>query len=80
MPFPIESRQVDEREGELREVTPTDWNAYEKYEAERRAKGARTWEQARADSLEALEALGRSRGYKPGWARRIWAARQAKRA
>ena len=78
--FPVESRQVDEREGELREVTPTDWNAYEKYEAERRAKGARTWEQARADSLEALEALGRSRGYKPGWARRIWATRQAKRA
>jgi DNA repair protein RadD len=79
-PFPVESRQVDERDGELREVTPTDWNAYEKYEAERRAKGARTWEQARADTLEALEALGRARGYKPGWARRIWEARQAKRA
>ena len=37
-------------------------------------------EQAAAKSLSELEAIARQRGYKPGWAKRVMAAREAKRA
>jgi len=41
---------------------------------------ARLSEQAGADTLEQLLEVARRRGYKPGWARRIWEARQAKQS
>jgi hypothetical protein len=37
-------------------------------------------EQASARTLAELETIARDRGYKPGWARRVMAAREAKRA
>lgn len=66
-PFPVQAREVEHVEGELAEVDA----ATLRREARR--------EQGRADSLEALEVIARQRGYKPGWARRVYAARMAKR-
>jgi DNA repair protein RadD len=66
--FDIQPREVEEREGELREIT-----------AEELAKRRARVEQGRAQSLEELRELGRSKGYKPGWAERVWGAREAKR-
>lgn len=63
-PFPVDAREVEEREGELVEIR-----------ARRQAK----MEQARAETLEELREVGRQRGYKHGWADRIYAARKAKR-
>ena len=54
-------------DGQLKEV--------DEMEAER-IRRARQQERARAKSLEDLEAIGRQRGYKPGWAKRVWEARQ----
>ena len=62
-----ESRQVDERAGELVEVTREQIKAAR--EAEARMRRA---EERACRSLEDLERLGRERGYKPGWARHRW--------
>jgi DNA repair protein RadD len=43
-------------------------------------KAQKKQEQAAAKSLSELEAIARQRGYKPGWAKRVMAAREAKRA
>jgi superfamily II DNA or RNA helicase len=59
-------QQVD---GELRELSADD---------RLRLKKAKITEQARAQSLEELERIASQRGYKPGWARQIWASRQNK--
>jgi uncharacterized protein YbaR (Trm112 family) len=59
-------QQVD---GELRELSADD---------RLRLKKAKITEQARAQSLEELERIASQRGYKPGWARHIWASRQNK--
>jgi len=67
--FPVEPRQVDEREGELTEVTP-----------EMVAMRAARREQGRARTLEELQEYGRKRGYHPYWAIRLWQARQRKKA
>jgi DNA repair protein RadD len=61
-------QQVD---GELAEITP------ERAAAIRRQKVV---EVAKARTLEELEAIAKSRGYKLGWAKHIWNSRQAKSA
>lgn len=67
--FPIEARQIEEREGELEEVT-----------AEMLEKRAARREQGRSETLEQLRELGRQKGYKPGWAERVMRGRMAKKA
>jgi len=66
--YPVQSREVEEVEGELVAVDPA--------EVRRAAKR----EQARAKSLEDLVNLGRERGYKNphAWARFVWQARQGR--
>lgn len=65
--FPVESRQIEERDGELEEVT-----------AEILEKRAARMEQGRSQTLEQLEEFARRKGYKPGWAHRVYAGRLAK--
>lgn len=68
-PFPVASREVEEREGSLVEVTPEMI----------KAKAARR-EQGRAASLEELREIEKRKGYKPGWSEHVYAARMKKRA
>ena len=69
-PFPVTPRsKVEERDGELVEITP-----------EMIARKQERREQGRADSLEALREIERRKGYKSGWADHVYAARQKKRA
>jgi len=65
-------QQVD---GELVEFTMREAAALERKEAR-----AKKQQQAGAKTLSELEAIARQRGYKPGWAKRVMAAREAKRA
>jgi superfamily II DNA or RNA helicase len=65
-------QQVD---GELVEFTMREAAAMERAEVKSKQK-----EQAQARTLSELETIARDRGYKPGWARRVMAAREAKRA
>lgn len=65
-------QQVD---GELIEFTMREAAAIERAQVKEKKK-----EQASARTLAELEAIARDRGYKPGWARRVMAAREAKRA
>jgi len=65
-------QQVD---GELVEFTMREAAALERKEVKDKKR-----EQAAAKSLSELEAIARQRGYKPGWAKRVMAAREAKRA
>lgn len=65
-------QQVD---GELVEFTMREAAALERAQVKGKQK-----EQASARTLAELEAIARDRGYKPGWARRVMAAREAKRA
>ena len=67
--FPAKPREIEQREGELAEVTP-----------EMLAKRAERREQGRAQSLEALREIARRKGYREGWAQRVLAGRLAKRA
>ena len=62
-------RKIEEREGELHEITAEDI-------ARRQARG----EQGRAQTLEALLEIERRKGFRPGWAKHVYQARQAKRA
>jgi DNA repair protein RadD len=70
--FEVKPRQdLEEREGELHEVVPLT--------PEERARRKERQNQGRAKSLEQLEAFGRTRGYAPGWAQKVWNARQMKK-
>ena len=64
--YVIEGRQVDEVDGELQEIDP----AIIQFQRRR--------EQGMARDLASLEEFARQRGYKPGWARHVWEARQRK--
>jgi len=64
--YPVQAREIEEVDGELEQVDPM--------EVRRAAKQA----QAAAKTIEELEELGRKLGHKPGWARFVWQARQAK--
>lgn len=65
--YVIEGRQVDEVDGELQEIDPTSVISFE-----------RRREQGMARDLTELEEFARRQGYKPGWARHVWEARQRK--
>lgn len=65
--YEIKSRMLEEIDGELK---PIDKAALRQH---------REIEQAKAQTLEQLIELGRARGYKPGWAIRIYEARKAKK-
>ena len=66
--FEVKARQVQREEGTLTEITP-----------EQIARRRERQLQGRATSLEQLQAIGRIKGYKPGWAQRVFEARQKKR-
>jgi len=68
-PFPVKPRTLlEERDGELVEVTP-----------EMLARKMERREQGRAQSLEQLREIARRKGYAPTWADHVWRAREAKR-
>jgi len=62
--FDVKSRQVSQVEGELIELTDTEFRAQSKQLL------------GRAKSLQELEAFGRRMGYAAGWATHKWKARQ----
>lgn len=62
-------KELKHVDGELREVT--DMEAL-------MLKRKKAMEVGRAKTLEELEKIALSRGYKPGWAKHIWKSRQAK--
>jgi len=64
-----EPNKLNQEAGELQEITP---------EQAIRIKREKAREVATARTLEELEAIGRKRGYKHGWAKHIWASRQSK--
>ena len=61
---PVQEREIEQVDGDLVEVDLL---------AQRRERKA---QDAQADTLEDLIALGKARGYKVGWARHRWQARQ----
>lgn len=67
--FPIESRQVDIRSGELEEIEKA------------KVRRERTQENRKAQTMEDLISIGESRGYKnpKGWAKHYFASRDAAR-
>ena len=65
--YPVQAREIMYQDGDLEEVDVV---------ALRRQ---RKREQSSADSLEALQEIGRQRGYKPGWAYKVWQSRMKKR-
>ena len=67
--FPAKPREIEQREGELAEVTP-----------EMLARRAERREQGRAQSLEALREIERRKGFRRGWAEHVYHGRLAKRA
>lgn len=66
--FPVEGRKIQLVDGELQQVD---------VDEARKARRASQWS---AQSIEALQLLAKTRGYKPGWAMRIMLARKAKLA
>ena len=65
--FPAKPREIEQRDGELAEVTP-----------EMLARRAERREQGRAQTREALMEIARRKGYRPEWAQRVLAGRLAK--
>lgn len=67
-------RHVEQRDGELVELTPAE---IDRRESERLSGNKR--EERDARSLEDFQRIERNRGYRPGWARIRWIVRQRKR-
>lgn len=67
--YETEAAIINQQDGELREITAED---------RARIKQIRSREAAKARTYEELVALGQKFGYKPGWAKHKWEARQAK--
>lgn len=65
--YETEARDVSQVDGELRELSEDD---------KLRIKRMRKKEESNAKSYEELVKIGESRGYKPGWAKHKWEARQ----
>lgn len=68
--YEIESKNIQQVDGELRQITAAD---------AMNLKRQRIIEEARAETLEQLEALAKARGYKPGWAKMKFLARERKK-
>lgn len=66
-PFPVQAREVEQRAGELEELT-----------TEQLLKRSLRALQGRSRTLEELQAFGRRKGYAPRWALHVWQARQEK--
>lgn len=66
--YPVKQRDMEQRDGELVEVT-----------AETLARKKKRMEVGQARSLEDLLMIERDRGYKHGWARHVWSSRTASR-
>lgn len=66
--YPVKQRDMEQRDGELVEVT-----------AETLARKKKRMEVGQARSLEDLLTIERERGYRSGWARHIWSARTSAR-
>lgn len=69
--LPKKDREVEQVAGELEKISA------EQLAVIRKKKYARM-EQGKADSLQALQELAKKRGFKPGWAKHVWKARQQK--
>ena len=69
--YEVKVRKVDEVDGELAEVTD---------EVAERLRRNRQREVSSARTLEELEKIGAARGYKSGWAKNVFQARQRKPA
>lgn len=69
--YEADARDIEQVDGELQEI---DEQQAEFLRRQRRS------EVGRAKTLEDLQAIAKARGYKPGWARHIWKARQKRRA
>jgi len=67
--YKVDPNKLKQEEGELQEITP---------EQAIRIKREKAREVATARTLEELEAIGRKRGYRHGWAKHIWNSRQSK--
>lgn len=68
LPYPVQSRMVEEIDGDLAEI-------------DRRAVIVENkLEQAQAQTLEDLLRLARAKGRKPGWAHFVWRTRKRRRA
>lgn len=68
--YPAQVRQVEQVDGELKEITP---------EMAAALRRQRRREEAMCESLEDFQKLAEQRGYKPSWARIRWELRQKKR-
>jgi len=64
----VKAREVKHVEGELQELDAAMIQAQRKREI------------GKAQTLEELQEVAKRRGYKPGWAKYIWASRQSRRA
>ena len=76
--------EVDKKERDIDTVAGTleqiqDEKLYQKFKEEQE-KISNKIERGRANSLEALQALAKKRGYKPGWARYVWETRKRKKS
>lgn len=61
------ARKIEEKEGELAEIDPELFKRHQKKEV------------AQAQTLEDLQLIGRSRGYKSGWAKHVWEAKERRK-
>jgi DNA repair protein RadD len=69
--YEVEAGTIQQVDGELRQITALD---------AMNLKRQRIREEAQAKTLEELETIAKARGYKPGWAKHKYAARQQKKA
>lgn len=70
--FAVESRTIREVEGELAELTAEEY-------ARRQQRKAEGFERYQSRTLQQLEAFAKKKGYKPGWALKIYQSRAAKK-
>lgn len=68
--YVVQARELEEKEGSLRQITKDDAAIL---------KMRKKQEVGRAGSLEALQEIERVRGYKKGWAKHVWDAKQKKK-